>query len=112
MTAKRILAAALVYSTVCICLFARAATANVEKIIFTGPRPSDSDDVLSSLDILRLSPDDELSARADLRRVFVPEKSPSRGLSSWILITNLTENQKYELRICWSALVRKNRVFR
>ncbi|QPG97950.1 hypothetical protein C2857_007083 [Epichloe festucae Fl1] len=85
---------------------AQVAVANVEKIIFTGPPPSrlpGTNSTLSSLKIHTLT-HNEASIRTTLDRVFASQQSGPRGLSSWVLLANLTESQRYELRICWSAL--------
>ncbi|QLI67106.1 uncharacterized protein G6M90_00g034920 [Metarhizium brunneum] len=58
---------------------------------------------LSSLNINTLT-QDELSVRTNLDRIFASKQTGFQGQPSWILLTNLTENQRYELRVCWSAL--------
>jgi hypothetical protein len=85
------------------------AFGNVEKIIFTGPPPSGKagiDPRLASLTNINSLTHNEFSIRTNLDRFFAPEEAGARGQSSWVLLTNLTENQRYELRVCWSALVR------
>ncbi|KAG6010271.1 hypothetical protein E4U21_007320 [Claviceps maximensis] len=87
---------------------AQVAVANVEKIIFTGPPPSTlpsstTNPTLSLLNIHTLT-HDAPSVHTELNRIFAPEKSGLHGLSSWVLVRDLTEDQRYELRVCWSAL--------
>lgn len=99
---------ALVYTILLLCTFIKYVVGNVEKIIFIGPPPSaigsSNHPALSSLNINTLT-QDELSVRTNLDRIFASEQTGFQGQSSWILLTNLTENQRYELRVCWSALV-------
>ncbi|KAG6042232.1 hypothetical protein E4U41_002575 [Claviceps citrina] len=82
---------------------AHLAVANVEKIIFTGPPPPSSS--LNLLPLINLS-HNAPSIHTELDRVFASDSSGRllHGHSSWILVQNLTENQRYELRVCWSAL--------
>ncbi|KAG5992833.1 hypothetical protein E4U43_003656 [Claviceps pusilla] len=87
---------------------AQVVVANVEKIIFTGPPPSTlpssiTDPVLSSLNIHTLT-HDAPSVHTELDRIFASAQSGLYGQSSWVSVGNLTENQRYELRVCWSAL--------
>ncbi|OAQ74321.1 GPI-Mannosyltransferase II co-activator domain-containing protein [Pochonia chlamydosporia 170] len=98
----------LVYSLLLLCILVQCVAGNVEKVIFTGPSaPSvkaTTNPTLESLNINTLTHDD-LSVRTNLSRIFASEQTDFRGQSSWLLLTNLTENQRYELRVCWSALV-------
>ncbi|KAG6001645.1 hypothetical protein E4U54_001029, partial [Claviceps lovelessii] len=87
---------------------AKVVVANVEKIIFTGPPPSTlpssiTNPVLSSLNIHTLT-HDAPSIHTELDRIFASAQSGLYGQSSWVSVGNLTENQRYELRVCWSAL--------
>ncbi|CCE30086.1 uncharacterized protein CPUR_03934 [Claviceps purpurea 20.1] len=88
---------------------AQIAAANVEKIIFNAPPPFGPSPpgslALSTLALLNKIPTlthDARSLRTELNRDVVSERYS--GHSSWILVRNLTENQRYELRVCWSAL--------
>ncbi|KID77732.1 hypothetical protein MBR_02180, partial [Metarhizium brunneum ARSEF 3297] len=98
---------ALVYIILLLCTFVKCVVGNVEKIIFIGPPPSamgsSNHPALSSLNINTLT-QDELSVRTNLDRIFASKQTGFQGQPSWILLTNLTENQRYELRVCWSAL--------
>lgn len=82
----------------------RLVTANVEKIIFLGPSPTSiatGNPTISGLNLQTLTPGNS-SLRRELSRVF-PEPS---GQPTWLLLDELTEGQRYEVRVCWSALVR------
>ncbi|KAL7959966.1 hypothetical protein V8C34DRAFT_277891 [Trichoderma compactum] len=74
--------------------------ANTEKTIFTAPPPAS----LPSLDaaIPVLGPSTSWSIRTNLSRVFPQDEQ--QGHPSWLLLDNLTPGQRYELRVCWSAL--------
>ncbi|KHN95851.1 GPI-Mannosyltransferase II co-activator, Pga1 [Metarhizium album ARSEF 1941] len=96
----------LVHAILLLCILVEFVAGNVEKIIFTGPPSSptaSSNPALSSLNINTLT-HDELSVRTNLDRIFASEETGFRGQPSWILVTNLTENRRYEFRVCWSAL--------
>lgn len=85
---------------------ASIALANVEKIIFSAPPPSFIPLASPSLEDLHL---DALTPAApsltrNVSRAFPSESAP-RGLESWYLLDNLSEGQRYELRICWAAIV-------
>ncbi|KAL7950572.1 hypothetical protein V8C42DRAFT_306904 [Trichoderma barbatum] len=80
--------------------------ANTEKVIFTAPPPVS----LSSLDAIHqnlpvLGPSTSWSVRTNLSRVFPPsQQDDEQGYASWLLLDDLTPGQRYELRVCWSAL--------
>ncbi|KAK2590800.1 hypothetical protein QQS21_011505 [Conoideocrella luteorostrata] len=98
---------AMIYTIIYLCTLARVAVANVEKLLFIGPAPSqilNNNPTLSSLSIHHTLTPDEPSIRTNLDRIFPSRQSLAPGESSWVLLTNLTENRRYELRICWSAL--------
>lgn len=86
--------------------------ANVEKAVFLGPAtvniPAQGPS-LSALSLDTLTPENT-SIRLELARRF-PSASESTpvaelvgGETSWFVLDNLTEGQRYEVRICWSAL--------
>lgn len=94
-------------TTVYLFLLVPMTVANVEKIIFTAPPLStklENHSALASLGIDTLTPDAQ-SIRTSLKRVFASQRAPSGGYSSWIMLANLTVERRYELRVCWSALV-------
>ncbi|POS80782.1 hypothetical protein DHEL01_v200827 [Diaporthe helianthi] len=94
-------------SLICLTLGTSIASANVEKTIFLGPEPvnipPNQQPSLSSLNIDSLTPDDNnWSLRTHIEASF-PTKDSSRGSSSWFILDNLAEGQRYEVRICWLA---------
>lgn len=89
------------------------ALANTEKAIFTAPEPITLSNIPPALDgqnIPVLGPSTRWSIRTNLTRVFpLPqeeiEEEEEQGYPSWLLLDNLKPGQRYELRVCWSALV-------
>lgn len=80
--------------------------ANVEKILFFGPSSltiSTEHPTLSDLKLHALSPQ-HTKVRTQLSAGF-PTNSSRWGVASWVLLHNLSEGQRYELRICWAATV-------
>ncbi|CAM1504125.1 Fc.00g017160.m01.CDS01 [Cosmosporella sp. VM-42] len=82
-------------------------SANAEKVIFTAPapvpipltKPTISD---LNLDVLGL---DACSTRMNLSREFPAEpRGSGSGKATWVLLDGLDAGQRYELRLCWSAL--------
>lgn len=93
-------------SLICLTLGISLASANVEKTIFLGPEPvniPNQQPSLSTLNIDTLTPED-WSLRTHLDATF-PTEEFKRGSSSWFILDNLTEGQRYEVRICWLATV-------
>lgn len=91
---------------ICLTLGISLASANVEKTIFLGPEPvniPNQQPSLSTLNIDTLTPED-WSLRTHLEATF-PTAESKRGSSSWFILDNLTEGQRYEARICWLATV-------
>ncbi|PTB39905.1 hypothetical protein M441DRAFT_58747, partial [Trichoderma asperellum CBS 433.97] len=88
------------------------ALANTEKAIFTAPEPITLSNIPPALDgqnIPVLGPSTRWSIRTNLTRVFpLPqeeiEEEEEQGYPSWLLLDNLKPGQRYELRVCWSAL--------
>lgn len=88
-------------------LFATAALANTEKTIFVAPPAVTLPDAEPSLDALNL--DTLTYTHCKLRRavsVAFPSEEAPKGLDSWYLLQGLNEGQRYEVRICWAAIVR------
>lgn len=88
-------------------------SANTEKIIFLGPPTINLPATQPTLGDLRLdvlTPDD-WSRRLDLQASF-PDAGSPLGTTTWLLLTNLTQNQRYELRVCWAATVRSSPAFK
>ena len=87
-----------------------AVAANVEKVIFVaGQGAADGasalrSSILSSI-LPRLTPDGN-AWRTGLPAVFSWEDHfPDNG-TTWVLLDDLSEGQRYELRVCWAATVR------
>jgi len=98
----------LLASLICLTLGISLTSANVEKTIFLGPEPvniPNQQPSLSTLNIDTLTPDDNnWSLRTQIEASF-PTADSQRGSSSWFILDNLTEGQRYEVRICWLATV-------
>ncbi|KAK5629423.1 hypothetical protein RRF57_005138 [Xylaria bambusicola] len=81
------------------------ARGNTEKTIFLGPSPLQLDSkAYPSFDHLRLvSLDpDNFTVRTQLKAEF-PSNGSRKGTPSWFVLRNLTEGQRYEVRVCWAA---------
>ncbi|KAI3340351.1 hypothetical protein F4824DRAFT_418553 [Ustulina deusta] len=78
---------------------------NTEKTIFLGPSPVDLKSktypTLDYLRLARLNPD-KFTVRTHLKAEF-PGSGLRRGTPSWFVLHNLTEGQRYEVRVCWAA---------
>ena len=82
------------------------ASANVEKIIFKGPAPlsiHSEGPSLENLQLLTINPTNA-TLRTPIQPMWASEESPA-GTTSWFIMHNLTEGQRYELRLCWAATV-------
>lgn len=90
-------------------LLAHLAAANVEKAIFLGPAPVNiplQQPTLTDLNLRTLTPEDN-SVRTELSRALSKESpEPPPGHATWLILDHLTEGQRYELRVCWAAIVR------
>jgi hypothetical protein len=98
-------------NAVCLLMKAALAVANVEKTIFLGPAPvpvPQQPPTLSDLNLHTLTPGNN-SIRTRLDREFpgIIEETgdESRGVETWWLLDDLTEGQRYEVRVCWAAIV-------
>lgn len=90
----------------CLCLGISLTSANTEKAIFLGPEPVNipaQSTSLAALNIDTLTPVN-YSLRTHLDAVFPTEAFP-RGKEAWFILDNLTEGQRYEVRVCWLATV-------
>lgn len=95
--------------------FTRHAAANADKIIFTGPEPVTyplASPSLADLNLDILGPAANLSLRTSLARIFPEDDDPEaaaqgkpRGRASWFILDDLSPGQRYELRVCWAAIV-------
>lgn len=90
----------------CLCLGISLTSANTEKVIFLGPEPVNipaQSTSLAALNIDTLTPVN-YSLRTHLDAIFPTEDFP-RGKETWLILDNLTESQRYEVRVCWLATV-------
>ncbi|KFY07435.1 hypothetical protein V492_07150 [Pseudogymnoascus sp. VKM F-4246] len=89
-----------VFLTIC----TQTAIANVEKTIFIAPSaltiPLDHP-TFENLQLHTLSPENS-TIRTQLHVEFPSDTSP-RGPASWLILSDLNEGQRYEVRICWPA---------
>lgn len=78
--------------------------ANVEKTIFLGPSAVTLPDVQPSFDDLRLQSLSLLEPILPTQlSVQFPTSSAPHGVESWYLLSDLEEDRRYEVRICWPA---------
>lgn len=92
---------------ICLILFISLISANVEKTIFLGPEPINvpqHSPSLLNLNIDVLTPED-WSLRSHIDTIFPTDQFP-RGKETWLVLDDLTEGQRYEVRVCWLATVR------
>lgn len=83
-----------------------SAWANVEKTIFLGPPLTTVPDTGPGLDSLCLNK--LLPSSPKLRTplpVQFPSKESPKGQHSWYILDQLTPSRRYEVRICWAAIV-------
>ena len=94
----------MLFACVSIALLVVAVLANTEKVIFRAPsyqktRDSSSEWLATYEDHLCSK---QLRLRRSLRVLPTFHESPY-GTEHWYLLRNLTEGQRYEVRICWPA---------
>lgn len=86
-------------------LLVASVSANTEKAIFTAPDAVTFTDSNPSLDVLQL--ESLALERSTLRTsldVAAPGEAASGGVKDhWYLLRDLNPQQRYELRVCWSA---------
>ncbi|OJD15663.1 hypothetical protein AJ78_04081 [Emergomyces pasteurianus Ep9510] len=85
-------------------LLSTIVSANVEKTIFTAPKPSpllSHRPMFDDLEIERLSPQSP-STRTYIISAFPSEAAP-RGFESWYYLDSLKPGQRYEVRVCYLA---------
>ncbi|KAI0882605.1 uncharacterized protein GGS22DRAFT_46866 [Annulohypoxylon maeteangense] len=78
--------------------------ANTEKAIFTGPPAANipsAHPTLEDLHVDILTPIN-WSIRTHLESQF-PNISSPNGKATWLILDELTEGQRYEVRVCWAA---------
>jgi hypothetical protein len=88
-------------------LLVASALANTEKAIFTAPDAITFTDSNPTLDVLQLHSltHSDNALRTSLNVVFPSEGTP-QGSDHWFLLRDLNPQQRYELRVCWAAVVR------
>lgn len=82
---------------------------NVEKTVFLGPEPvriPQQHPNLQDLYLDKLSPSTS-TLRLELAAAF-PKPSAIRGEAAWFLLDGLRQRQRYEVRVCWAAIVSKH----
>jgi hypothetical protein len=87
-------------------LLAASVLANTEKAIFLGPRSIDVPRTYPTQEVWSidtLTPD-QWAIRTHIEAQF-PNGSAPFGKITWLLLDELTEDQRYEVRICWAATV-------
>lgn len=87
-------------------LFACTVNANTEKTIFLGPPTVNIPSAHPSLEDLQvhtLTPGSG-QIRTHLEAQF-PSSSYPQGKPTWLVLDNLVEGQRYEVRVCWAATV-------
>lgn len=102
------MAASHLLSRLCLALLVGAVlvAANTEKAIFVAGPPAGVQVALSSIasQIPRLTPSANGNAwRTGLPAVFPWAANFPLNGTTWVLLDDLTEGQRYELRVCWAA---------
>ncbi|KAK8009266.1 hypothetical protein PG991_011817 [Apiospora marii] len=85
-------------------LLASLVAANTEKAIFLAPNNINIPSAHPNLDDLQvdtLTPD-KWAIRTYLQAQF-PTESAKYGKPTWLVLDQLTEGQRYEVRVCWAA---------
>ncbi|KAK4210020.1 hypothetical protein QBC37DRAFT_42808 [Rhypophila decipiens] len=87
-------------------LYPVSVSANTEKTIFLGPetvRVPAQHPTIHDLHLDVLTPrENKWSLRTSLPRQF-PNSTHPVGLATWFLLDELTQGQRYEVRVCWAA---------
>lgn len=87
-------------------LLIASACANTEKTIFLGPPTANipsAHPTLEDLHVDILTPTN-WEIRIHLEAQF-PNISSPNGKATWLILDELTEGQRYEVRVCWAAIV-------
>ena len=87
-------------------LLVASALANTEKTIFIAPDALSFTDSNPSLDVLQLQSLNHTSSTltTSLDVLFPTEDAP-QGADHWFLLRDLNPGQRYEVRVCWPAVV-------
>ncbi|KAI0203054.1 hypothetical protein F4808DRAFT_50901 [Astrocystis sublimbata] len=93
--------------TSCLCMFLALpyVWANTEKYVFLGPPAVNVGSSYSAFDDLPLV---SLNPHHFAIRTYLEVEPPAthgfgKGKASWFVLQNLTEDQRYEVRVCWAA---------
>lgn len=81
------------------------ARGNAEKIIFTAPEAIKVPTTHPTIDDLNLEVLTPLRnvLQTQLRAEF-PTEAQEYGVPTWLLVDNMQEGQRYEVRVCWAAI--------
>ncbi|ETS78929.1 hypothetical protein PFICI_08782 [Pestalotiopsis fici W106-1] len=85
-------------------LFVATALANTEKAIFLGPKTINLPPTHPNLQDLRI--DTLTPAKWNIRTLLnaqFPTDGARFGKATWLVLDELTEGQRYEVRVCWAA---------
>ena len=87
-------------------LHSASVCANTEKVIFLAPSPFQVPTAPPTIDELHLETltPQRSSLRTHLHAQF-PTDSAKYGVATWVLLDQLKEGQRYEVRVCWAATV-------
>lgn len=101
----------LIHITSVFLLLAATVCANTEKVIFLGPATVNIPSTHPTLDDLHVDTLTPANAavRTHLEAQFTNASSPY-GKATWLVLDELTEGQRYEVRVCWAATVSKKGV--
>ena len=80
--------------------------ANVEKTLFLSPAAIPSPKyhpIADNTQLRALSPTNAI-LRCQISATF-PNPTRPKGTETWLLLKELQEQQRYEVRICWAAIV-------
>lgn len=97
----------LILSSLLILLSPTPTHANTEKAIFLAPEEINvplTHPTITDLNLPTLTPNSS-TLRTKLSASF-PSPSSPLGTSTWLILDNLTPSQRYEVRICWAAIVK------
>lgn len=87
-------------------LLVASVLANTEKIIFTAPDALSFTGSNPSLDVLQLqSLTHVFNTLTTSLDVSFPTEDAQQGSDHWFLLRDLNPRQRYELRLCWPAVV-------
>lgn len=84
-------------------------SANTEKVIFLGPDNVETFNAHPNLQDLNIETISPASSSSSSLRTHLPVAFPSResqrGVDSWYLLKELEPGSRYEVRVCWAAIV-------